>query len=152
MYSKRSNRVDSICSSPLSKKFCIFFFLYSNEALIRLLVRLLIECSCFDSSLERRLEQEAQEVAALAAEARNARDVINRIRVQRRAVRAQRKHMVTHLASLKDTGKSMHLIMNTGSIAHVARCISESYPVNVNHFRVFTSSINLAIFFQRYEN
>lgn len=65
------------------------------------------------SSLERRLEQEAQEVAALAAEARNAMNVINRIRVQRRAVRAQRKHLVTHLTSLKDTGKSMHSTINT---------------------------------------
>lgn len=64
------------------------------------------------SSLERRLEQEAQEVAALASEARNARDVINRIRVQRRAVRAQRKHLAAHLASLKDTGKSKYLIRN----------------------------------------
>ncbi|XP_026332242.1 uncharacterized protein LOC113239445 isoform X2 [Hyposmocoma kahamanoa] len=57
----------------------------------------------YPSLLERRLEQEAQEVAALAAEARNARDVISRIRVQRRAVRVQRKHLATHLATLKDT-------------------------------------------------
>lgn len=72
------------------------------------------------SSLERRLEQEAQEVAALAAEARNARDVINRIRVQRRAVRAQRKHLTTHLSSLKDTGKSKYLISSTTTDIHLA--------------------------------
>lgn len=58
----------------------------------------------FSSKLENRLEQEAREVAALAAEARNARDVVVRTRAQRRAVRAQRKHLISHLSSLKETG------------------------------------------------
>lgn len=56
------------------------------------------------SELERRLEQEAREVSALAAEARNARDVVVRARAQRRAVRAHRKHIVSHLASLRESG------------------------------------------------
>lgn len=51
------------------------------------------------------MEQEALEVAALAAEARNARDVVRRTRAQRRAVRAQRKHLLSHLASLRETGR-----------------------------------------------
>ncbi|XP_049885862.1 uncharacterized protein LOC126380470 isoform X2 [Pectinophora gossypiella] len=57
----------------------------------------------YPSSLEQRLHQEAQEVATLAAEARNARDVVTRTRLQRRAVRAQRKHLISHLASLRET-------------------------------------------------
>ncbi|XP_073959165.1 uncharacterized protein isoform X2 [Choristoneura fumiferana] len=57
----------------------------------------------YPSELERRLEQEAREVASLAAEARNARDVVARARAQRRAVRAQRRQIVAHLASLKET-------------------------------------------------
>ncbi|KAL0819165.1 hypothetical protein ABMA28_008420 [Loxostege sticticalis] len=57
----------------------------------------------YPSELERRLEQEAREVAALAAEARNARDVVTRTRAQRRAVRALKKHLVAHLASLRET-------------------------------------------------
>ncbi|XP_059058778.1 uncharacterized protein LOC131852154 [Achroia grisella] len=57
----------------------------------------------YPSELERRLEQEAREVAALAAEARNARDVVARTRVQHRAVHAQKKHLTTHLAHLRET-------------------------------------------------
>ncbi|CAH0596139.1 unnamed protein product [Chrysodeixis includens] len=57
----------------------------------------------YPSELERRLEQEAREVSALAAEARNARDVVVRARAQRRAVRAHRKHIVSHLASLRES-------------------------------------------------
>ncbi|XP_063832570.1 uncharacterized protein LOC135081714 [Ostrinia nubilalis] len=57
----------------------------------------------YPSELERRLEQEAREVAALAAEARNARDVVTRTRAQRRAVRALKKHLVAHLANLRET-------------------------------------------------
>ncbi|XP_047989830.1 uncharacterized protein LOC125229080 isoform X3 [Leguminivora glycinivorella] len=57
----------------------------------------------YPSELEKRLEEEARELAALAAEARNARDVVTRTRAQRRAVRAQKKQLVAHLASLKET-------------------------------------------------
>ncbi|XP_026735935.1 uncharacterized protein LOC113499614 isoform X2 [Trichoplusia ni] len=57
----------------------------------------------YPSELERRLEQEAREVSALAAEARNARDVVVRARAQRRAVRAHRKHIVSHLANLRES-------------------------------------------------
>ncbi|KAF9819619.1 hypothetical protein SFRURICE_005572 [Spodoptera frugiperda] len=57
----------------------------------------------YPSELERRLEQEAREVAAIAAEARNARDVVTRVRAQRRAVRAHKKHLVSQLASLRET-------------------------------------------------
>ncbi|XP_060805980.1 uncharacterized protein LOC106131538 [Amyelois transitella] len=57
----------------------------------------------YPSELERRLEQEAREVCALAAEVRNARDVVTRTRAQRRAVRARRLNLTTHLASLRDT-------------------------------------------------
>ncbi|CAB3233903.1 unnamed protein product [Arctia plantaginis] len=57
----------------------------------------------YPSSLERRLEAEAREVAALAAEARNARDVVARTRAQRRALRAHKKQIVTTLATLRDS-------------------------------------------------
>ncbi|CAH2985745.1 unnamed protein product [Chilo suppressalis] len=57
----------------------------------------------YPSELKRRLEQEAREVASLAAEARNARDFVARTRAQRRAVRAFKKHLVAHLSSLKET-------------------------------------------------
>ncbi|CAG9793527.1 unnamed protein product [Diatraea saccharalis] len=57
----------------------------------------------YPSELKRRLEQEAREVASLAAEARNARDVVTRTRAQRRAVRAFKKHLVAHLASMRET-------------------------------------------------
>ncbi|KAJ0172408.1 hypothetical protein K1T71_012381 [Dendrolimus kikuchii] len=57
----------------------------------------------YPSELERRLEKEAREVASLAAEVRNARDVVARAREQRRAVRVQRKHLVAHLATLRET-------------------------------------------------
>ncbi|XP_061729488.1 uncharacterized protein LOC133534411 isoform X1 [Cydia pomonella] len=57
----------------------------------------------YPSELEKRLEEEARELAALAAEARNARDVVTRTRAQRRAVRAQKKQLVAHLATLKET-------------------------------------------------
>ncbi|KAH9644477.1 hypothetical protein HF086_006010 [Spodoptera exigua] len=57
----------------------------------------------YPSELERRLEQEACEVAAIAAEARNARDVVTRVRAQRRAVRAHKKHLVSQLATLRET-------------------------------------------------
>ncbi|XP_053615826.1 uncharacterized protein LOC128678368 isoform X2 [Plodia interpunctella] len=57
----------------------------------------------YPSELERRLEQEAKEVAALAAEVRNARDVVTRTRAQRRAVRAHKQNLNTHLASLRET-------------------------------------------------
>ncbi|XP_063529917.1 uncharacterized protein LOC134741079 isoform X1 [Cydia strobilella] len=57
----------------------------------------------YPSELEKRLEKEARELAALAAEARNARDVVTRTRAQRRAVRAQKKQLVAHLTSLKET-------------------------------------------------
>ncbi|XP_063364461.1 uncharacterized protein LOC134653086 isoform X2 [Cydia amplana] len=57
----------------------------------------------YPSELEKRLEDEARELAALAAEARNAHDVVTRTRVQRRAVRAQKKQLVAHLANLKET-------------------------------------------------
>lgn len=56
------------------------------------------------SELERRLEHEAREVSAIAAEARNARDVVARVRAQRRAVRAHKKNLVSHLASLRESG------------------------------------------------
>ncbi|XP_052754006.1 uncharacterized protein LOC113520273 isoform X2 [Galleria mellonella] len=57
----------------------------------------------YPSELERRLEQEAREVAALAAEARNARDVVTRTRTQRRALHVQRKELTTHLVALRET-------------------------------------------------
>ncbi|XP_063617774.1 uncharacterized protein LOC134790769 isoform X2 [Cydia splendana] len=57
----------------------------------------------YPSELEKRLEEEARELAALAAEARNARDVVTRTRAQRRAVRAQKKQLIAHLNSLKET-------------------------------------------------
>ncbi|KAM3955336.1 uncharacterized protein ACR2FA_010761 [Aphomia sociella] len=57
----------------------------------------------YPSELERRLEQEAREVAALAAEARNALNVVSRTRVQRRAVHALKKHLTSHLANLRET-------------------------------------------------
>lgn len=44
-------------------------------------------------------------MSALAAEARNAREVVARARAQRRAVRANKKHLVSHLASLRESGK-----------------------------------------------
>ncbi|XP_021193686.1 uncharacterized protein LOC110378657 isoform X2 [Helicoverpa armigera] len=63
----------------------------------------------YPSELERRLEQEAREVAALAAEARNAREVVARARAQRRAVRAHKKHLVSHLASLRESESTVRL-------------------------------------------
>ncbi|KAI5644754.1 hypothetical protein NE865_03100 [Phthorimaea operculella] len=53
--------------------------------------------------LEHRLQVEAEEVAVLAAEARNARNAIDRTRVQRRAVRTQRRHLISHLTTLRET-------------------------------------------------
>lgn len=58
-----------------------------------------------NSELERRLYEEAQEVASLAAEVRNARDVVARTRMQRRAVRAQRKQITANLTVLRETGQ-----------------------------------------------
>ncbi|KAJ8711564.1 hypothetical protein PYW08_008518 [Mythimna loreyi] len=57
----------------------------------------------YPSELERRLEHEAREVSAIAAEARNAREVVARVRAQRRAVRAHKKNLVSHLASLRES-------------------------------------------------
>ncbi|KAJ8708982.1 hypothetical protein PYW07_008808 [Mythimna separata] len=57
----------------------------------------------YPSELERRLEHEAREVSAIAAEARNAREVVARVRAQRRAVRAHRKNLVSHLTSLRES-------------------------------------------------
>ncbi|KAJ2954590.1 hypothetical protein O0L34_g2885 [Tuta absoluta] len=57
----------------------------------------------YSKLLEHRLQVEAEEVAVLAAEARNARNAIDRTRVQRRAVRTQRRHLVSHLATLRET-------------------------------------------------
>ncbi|KAG7309017.1 hypothetical protein JYU34_004881 [Plutella xylostella] len=57
----------------------------------------------YPAELERRLEQEAREVAALASEAQNARDVVSRTRTQRRAVRAQRRQLVAQLATLRES-------------------------------------------------
>ncbi|XP_028040522.1 uncharacterized protein LOC114250734 [Bombyx mandarina] len=57
----------------------------------------------YPSELERRLEQEAREVASLAAEARNARDVVSRTRTQRKAVRAQKKQVLAQLNNLRET-------------------------------------------------
>ncbi|XP_072933689.1 uncharacterized protein [Epargyreus clarus] len=57
----------------------------------------------YPSELEKRLEQEAREVASLAAEARNARDVARRAQDQRLALRAERAELVAHLTRLRDT-------------------------------------------------
>ncbi|XP_075985054.1 uncharacterized protein LOC142982429 isoform X2 [Anticarsia gemmatalis] len=57
----------------------------------------------YPSSLERRLEQEAREVWSLVCEARNARAAVARTRAQRRALRAHRKHLLSHLANLRDS-------------------------------------------------
>ncbi|XP_045779524.1 uncharacterized protein LOC123877060 [Maniola jurtina] len=57
----------------------------------------------YPSELERRLEQEAREVAALASEARNAQEAASRARLQRRALHAERASLVAHLAKLRDT-------------------------------------------------
>ncbi|CAH2094999.1 unnamed protein product [Euphydryas editha] len=56
----------------------------------------------YPSELERRLEREAREVAALAREVRNARDSASRTRLQRRALKAQRAQIVTHLGKLRE--------------------------------------------------
>ncbi|XP_045454566.1 uncharacterized protein LOC123663974 [Melitaea cinxia] len=56
----------------------------------------------YPSELERRLEREAQEVAAIAREVRNARDSASRTRFQRRALKAQRAQIVSHLAKLRE--------------------------------------------------
>ncbi|XP_013165979.1 PREDICTED: uncharacterized protein LOC106116634 [Papilio xuthus] len=57
----------------------------------------------YPSELEKRLEQEAREVAALACEARQAREVVARTRTQRRALHALKKQLTTHLATLRHT-------------------------------------------------
>lgn len=67
------------------------------------------------SELERRLEREAREVAALAAETRNARDVAARTRTQRRALAAHRAALQGQLASLKDTGTASHHLLYTSN-------------------------------------
>lgn len=69
--------------------------------------------SLTSSELERRLEHEASEVAAIAAEARNAREVVARVRAQRRAVRAQKKNLVSHLASLRESGSFLRHFVQT---------------------------------------
>ncbi|CAG4988667.1 unnamed protein product [Colias eurytheme] len=56
----------------------------------------------YPSELERRLEREAREVAALASEARNARDAAERATVQREALRCERGQLVTQLAKMRD--------------------------------------------------
>ncbi|KPJ10667.1 hypothetical protein RR48_02935 [Papilio machaon] len=57
----------------------------------------------YPSELEKRLEQEAREVAALACEARQAREVVARTRTQRRALHALKKQLTAHLATLRHT-------------------------------------------------
>ncbi|XP_068619818.1 uncharacterized protein [Battus philenor] len=57
----------------------------------------------YPSELEKRLEQEAREVASLASEARQARDVVTRTRTQRRALHALKKQLAAHLATLRHT-------------------------------------------------
>ncbi|XP_034835766.1 uncharacterized protein [Maniola hyperantus] len=57
----------------------------------------------YPSELERHLEREAREVAALASEARNAWEAASRARLQRRALCAERASLGAHLAKLRDT-------------------------------------------------
>ncbi|CAH2054968.1 unnamed protein product, partial [Iphiclides podalirius] len=57
----------------------------------------------YPSELERRLEREAREVAALAGEARAARDVLTRTRIQRRALQTMRTQLTAQLATLRHT-------------------------------------------------
>ncbi|XP_038207314.1 uncharacterized protein LOC119829029 [Zerene cesonia] len=56
----------------------------------------------YPSELERRLEREAREVAALASEARNARDAAARAALQRKALRSERGHLLAQLAKMRD--------------------------------------------------
>ncbi|CAH0730797.1 unnamed protein product, partial [Brenthis ino] len=57
----------------------------------------------YPRELERRLDREAREVAALVAEARHAREAASRARLQRRALRAERARVLLDLAKLRDT-------------------------------------------------
>ncbi|CAG4990828.1 unnamed protein product [Parnassius apollo] len=53
--------------------------------------------------MERLLEREAREVAALAGEARHARDSLSRTRTQRAALLSLRQHLARHLETLRHT-------------------------------------------------
>ncbi|XP_041982941.1 uncharacterized protein LOC121735992 isoform X2 [Aricia agestis] len=57
----------------------------------------------YPRDLERQLEQEASEVAALASEARFARDTITRMQLQRRALKLQRSQINLHLRKLRES-------------------------------------------------
>ncbi|VVC99551.1 unnamed protein product [Leptidea sinapis] len=56
----------------------------------------------YPSDLERRLEREAREVAALASEARNAYEVVNRVKVQRQALRQERVRLLAQVTKMRE--------------------------------------------------
>ncbi|CAH4034857.1 unnamed protein product [Pieris brassicae] len=56
----------------------------------------------YPAELESRLEREAREVAALAGEAKNARDVCARVTTQRNALHLERGQLVAQLAKMRE--------------------------------------------------
>lgn len=51
-------------------------------------------------------------MAALAGEARNARDVCARVTLQRKALRAERGQIVAQLAKIREVGELKHMTIN----------------------------------------